>query len=120
MKVSQVKDILSGITAEILGESVVINEDLSNVVDIGKSIENAENGLDNYVRKLPDHIGRVITVDRIKPSRAPNIMRDGWEYGAIMEKIRIDNYTFAKDFRRDTRKNVFNLRNFHDYLPPIR
>lgn len=90
MKVSQVKDILSGITAEILGESVVVNEDLSNVVDVGKSIENAENGLDNYVRKLPDHIGRVITVDRIKPSRAPNIMRDGWEYGATMEKIRIE------------------------------
>ena len=38
MKVSQVYDILRTITAELLGEEVVVNEDLSNVVDIGKSI----------------------------------------------------------------------------------
>ncbi len=90
MKVSQVYDILRTITAELLGEEVVVNEDLSNVVDVGRAIENLEHGFDNYVRRLPDHVGRVVFVDRIKSSRVPSVLRDAWEFGSILEKIRID------------------------------
>ena len=90
MKVTQVYEILNTITQEILGDSVVVNEDLSNVVDIGKAFQNIENGLDNYVRKLQDHIGRVVFVDRVYSGRAPSVLMDGWEYGSILEKIRAD------------------------------
>lgn len=88
MKVSQVYDILNTITEEMLGDSVVVQEDLSNVVDVGKAFENLENGLDNYVRKLQDHIGKVVFVNRAYGGRAPSVLRDGWEYGSILEKIR--------------------------------
>lgn len=88
MKVSQVYDILNTITGEMLGDTVVVQEDLSNVVDIGKAFENLENGLDNYVRKLQDHIGKVVFVNRAYGGRAPSVLRDGWEYGSILEKIR--------------------------------
>lgn len=86
MKVSQVYEIMNSITSEMLGDSVVVNEDLSNIVDIGKAFEDTV-GLDNYVRKLPDHIGRVIFVDRVYEGRAPQVLRDGWEFGSILEKI---------------------------------
>ena len=87
MKVEQVKAILSDITAEILGESVIVNEDLSNVVEVGTAILNSDNGLDNYVRSLLDHIGRVVFVDRTYKGRVPSVVRDAWEYGAVLEKI---------------------------------
>ena len=90
MKMNQVYEILNTVTTEILGDSVVVAEDLSNIVDVGKAFENLQDGFDNYVRTLHDHIGRMVFVDRVKPSRAPNIMRDGWEYGSILEKIRIE------------------------------
>lgn len=90
MKMNQVYEILNTVTTEILGDSVVVAEDLSNIVDVGKAFENLQDGYDNYVRSLHDHIGRMVFVDRVKPSRAPNIMRDGWEYGSILEKIRIE------------------------------
>ena len=90
MKMNQVYEILNTVTTEILGESVVVAEDLSNIVDVGRAFENLQDGFDNYVRALHDHIGRMVFVDRVKPSRAPNIMRDGWEYGSIQEKIRIE------------------------------
>lgn len=90
MKMNQVYEILNTVTTEILGESVVVAEDLSNIVDVGKAYENLQDGYDNYVRTLHDHIGRMVFADRVKPSRAPNIMRDGWEYGSILEKIRIE------------------------------
>ena len=87
MKVTQVKELLTTVTAEILGESVVVNEDLSNVVEVGDQIINAQNGLDNYVRSLVDHIGRVVFVDRTYSGRVPSVVRDAWEYGAVLEKI---------------------------------
>ena len=87
MQVTQVYDILNDITHEILGESAVVNEDLSNVVEIGESFQNA-GGLDNFVRSLNDHIGRMVFVDRVYGGRAPRVLMDGWEYGSILEKVR--------------------------------
>lgn len=86
MKVTQVYDILNTITRENLGESVVVNEDLSNVVEIGDEFQNVI-GLDNYVKKLNDHIGRMVFVDRVYKGRGYNVLRDGWEFGSILEKV---------------------------------
>lgn len=89
MQVTQVYDILNTITQEILGDSIIVNEDLSNIVDIGRAFENA-GSLDNYVRKLNDHIGKMVFVDRVYSGRAPSVLMDGWEYGSILEKVRGD------------------------------
>lgn len=86
MTVKQIYDIMNSITSEMLGDSIVVAEDLSNIVELGQQFEDVV-GLDNYVRKLPDHVGRVIFVDRKYEGRAPQILMDGWEYGSIMEKI---------------------------------
>lgn len=90
MKVTQVYEILNTITQEILGDSVIVAEDLSNVVDIGRAFENLDNGLDNYVRKLHDVIGKMVFVNRVYTGRAPSVLMDGWEYGSILEKVRAD------------------------------
>lgn len=86
MKVEQIYQLMNTVTGEALGESAVLQEDLSNIVQIGDTIQNVM-GLDNYVRKLVDHIGRVIFVDRVYSGRTPSLLRDGWEYGSICEKI---------------------------------
>lgn len=88
MRMEQVYNILNTITNEILGDSVVVAEDLSNIVDVGRAYEDMENGLDNFVRALNDHIGRVVFVERVYRGRVPSVLMDGWEYGSIMEKIR--------------------------------
>ena len=86
MEVKQIYQIMNGITSEMLGDSVIVNEDLSNIVELGQQFENVV-GLDNYVRKLPDHVGRVIFVNRRYGGRAPSVLMDGWEFGSILEKI---------------------------------
>lgn len=86
MEVKQIYDIMNSITSELLGDSALVKEDLSNIVELGQQFENVV-GLDNYVRKLPDHIGRVIFVNRSYSSRVPSVLMDGWEYGSICEKI---------------------------------
>lgn len=87
MTMTQVYQILNTITQEILGDSAIVAEDLSNIVDIGKAYANA-GSLDNYVRALNDHIGKMVFVDRVYGGRAPSVLMDGWEYGSILEKVR--------------------------------
>lgn len=87
MKVTQLYTLINSVTKEVLGESAVVNEDLSNVVDIGKQVIDQQNGLDNYVRKLVNHIGKVIFVNRAYAGGVPSVIMDAWEFGSILEKI---------------------------------
>lgn len=86
MTVAQIYDIINPITKEILGETAVVNEDLSNIVDIGKELFDVTD-VDNYVKSLVNHIGRVVFVNRPYSGSAPSVLMDGWEYGSVLEKI---------------------------------
>lgn len=89
MKVTQIYELMNGVVGEILGEEAIVQEDLSNVVDIGNNIISTDN-LDNYVRKLVNHIGKVIFDNRTYSGGAPSVLMDSWEYGSILEKISAD------------------------------
>lgn len=79
---------MNGVTSEILGEGVIAQEDLSNLVDIGNQFNNLTgNRYENYVKALIDHIGRVVFVNRPYAGSAPSVLMDSWEYGSILEKI---------------------------------
>ena len=86
MTVEQIYQIMNTVTGELLGDSALVKEDLSNIVELGQQFESVV-GLDNYVRRLPDAVGRVIFVNRRYEGRAPRVLMDGWEYGSICEKI---------------------------------
>lgn len=89
MTVNQIYSLVNTATAEAIGTSAVVNEDLSNVVDIGTAIFNAS-AVDAYVRSLVNHIGRVIFVNRPYAGNIPSVLMDGWEYGSVCEKIRVE------------------------------
>lgn len=86
MKVEQIYSIVNNLTSEVLGQADLATADLSNAVEVGKAIFDATS-VDNYVRKLIDHIGKVVFVNRPYKGVAPSIYMDGWEYGAVLEKI---------------------------------
>lgn len=86
MEVKQIASIMNDVTTEVLGESAIQTEDLSNIVDIGTAVFNA-NAVDNYVRSLVDHVGKVVFVDRAYRGGAPSVLMDGWEFGSVMEKL---------------------------------
>lgn len=89
MEVTQVHSLVNTVTSEILGRENVVAEDLSNVVDIGTEIFNA-NAVDRYVRSLVNHIGRVIFVNRPYRGSVPSVLMDGWEFGSVLEKIAVE------------------------------
>lgn len=89
MKVTQIATILNEAQQEIIGKAAITTENLENVVDMGKQILEATD-VDNYVRKLIDKVGRMIFVDRVYNSTAPDILTDSWEYGSAMQKVRCE------------------------------
>lgn len=89
MKVTQIASLLNATIPEVLGKEAVVNEDLSNVVDLGKDVIDTDN-VDNYVKKLVNHIGKVIFTDRLYNGNVPSVLMDSWEFGSVLEKVTAD------------------------------
>lgn len=94
MDVTQVATLVNSVNNEIIGASALLEEDLSNVVDVGKAVFDATS-YDKYVAALVDHIGKVIFVDRKYAGELASLYRDNWEYGAVMEKIYVTDMPVA-------------------------
>lgn len=97
MQVSQIYAILNDVMLEVTGQNVadegepaayILQEDLSNIVDMGKLVYDNTYWKDNYVKSLINRIGREVFVDRVYEGYAPSVLRDAWEYGSIMSKTR--------------------------------
>lgn len=89
MTVQQIHTLMNTVTSEILGKSDIVAEDLSNVVDVGKELF-SNTDVDNYVKSLVNHIGKVIFVNRPYTGNVPSMMMDSWEFGSVLEKIQAD------------------------------
>lgn len=89
MEVKQIYAITNDFSNEILGETVVVAEDLSNIVDVGSAIFDATS-TDNAVKSLVNHIGKVVFVNRPYMGNVPSVLRDSWEFGSILQKIDTD------------------------------
>ena len=86
MKIKQVYSILNDAVKEVLGATAVVQEDLSDVVNIGESIANA-NLYDKYVGALVNRIAKNIFSIRAYSGRAPKVLMDSWEFGSIVQKV---------------------------------
>lgn len=93
MKVEQVYEIVNGATKQFIGEDDVLEKDLSNVVDVGDSLFNIDDSrlVENYTKELINHIGKVKFANRVYRGIELDVMMDGWEFGSILEKIRMDS-----------------------------
>lgn len=111
MTVEQIYNIMNDVTGEVLGETGLVQEDLSNVVDVGTAVFNAS-AIDNYVRSLVNHVGKVVFVNRPYAGGAPSVLMDGWEYGSVLEKI-------AADIPEATENESWDLTDGASYDPNV-
>ena len=86
MEIKQVYQFVNDAVGEVIGDTALVAEDLSNVVDVGTAIFNAS-AFDAYVKSLVNHIGKVIFVNRPYRGATPSVLMDAWEYGSVVEKI---------------------------------
>lgn len=89
MEVKQIYTLINSVSGEVLGRTDIVTEDLTGIVDLGKELFN-QSALDNYVKSLVNHIGKVIFVNRPYAGKVPSVLMDAWEFGSVLEKISAD------------------------------
>lgn len=89
MEVNQIYTLINSVSGEVLGRTDIVTEDLTGIVDLGKEVFN-QSAVDNYVKSLVNHIGKVIFVNRPYAGKVPSVLMDAWEFGSVLEKISAD------------------------------
>ena len=89
MEVKQIYELINKVSGEVLGKTDIVTEDLTGIVDLGTEVFN-QNAVDNYVKSLVNHIGKVIFVNRPYAGKVPSVLMDAWEFGSVLEKISAD------------------------------
>lgn len=89
MEVKQIYTLINSVSKEVLGKTDIVTEDLTGIVDLGTEVFN-QNAVDNYVKSLVNHIGKVIFVNRPYAGKVPSVLMDAWEFGSVLEKISAD------------------------------
>lgn len=111
MQVKQIYEIVNSVTEEITGKSDLVNEDLSNIVDVGEEIFNTTD-VDNYVKTLVNRIGKVVFVARPYSGKVPSVLMDSWDFGAVVQKI-------SADLPEAIENRSWELEDGADYSPNI-
>lgn len=111
MKVEQIAKLMNTVSNEVLGKSDITAENLATVVDMGTEIFNSGN-VDNYVKSLVNHIGKVIFVNRPYSGSVPSMLMDAWEYGSVLEKI-------AAEIPEAEENDSWNLKDGTEYKQDI-
>ena len=110
MEVKQIYTLMNSVSNEVLGKTDLVKEDLTGIVDMGTEVFN-QNAVDNYVKSLVNHIGKVIFVNRPYAGKVPSVLMDAWEFGSVLEKISADipqateneswSLTDGKEYKQD-------------------
>lgn len=89
MEVKQIYTLINSVSKEVLGRTDIVAEDLTGIVDLGTEVFN-QSAVDNYVKSLVNHIGKVVFVNRPYAGKVPSVLMDAWEFGSVLEKISAD------------------------------
>lgn len=111
MNVKQISTLLNGIFGEALGEGNMISEDLRNLVDAGRTITSStdfDDNFENYAKQIVDKVGRTIFADRVYKAKDLGLWRDAFEYGSVLEKLRVDVGAFTDNAEWDLTKDSNN------------
>lgn len=111
MEVKQIYSLINSVSDEVLGKTDIVAEDLTGVVDLGTEIFN-QGAVDNYVKSLVNHIGKVVFVNRPYSGKIPSVLMDAWEFGSVLEKI-------SADVPEATENDTWNLTDGQEYKQDI-
>ena len=111
MEVKQIYTLINSVSGEVLGKTDIVKDDLTGVVDLGNEVFN-QGAVDNYVKSLVNHIGKVVFVNRPYSGKIPSVLMDAWEFGSVLEKI-------SAEIPAATENDTWNLTDGTEYKQDI-
>lgn len=104
MTVEQIKTLTINAVAQTLGAGYLTQEDGTlaplddaALVDIGKSIEDMEHGVENFTKSLLDQLAKIYIVSDRYKTDLPDIFVDSFDWGGFVEVVNFDLSTVIDD-----------------------
>ena len=108
MKIEAIIDLTKKVVAQTLGTTYMSQEgklaaiESGKLVDVGKDVLDMQNGVDAFTKSCIDVIGKYDFDSFTYEPEIKSIMRDNWEWGAFLERIKIEPQEILTD-------DIFNL-----------
>lgn len=104
MTVESVKNLTINAIAQVLGAQYMTQEDgtiapLDNakLIDVGKTIENMEQGVENFTKSMLDQLAKIYIISDKYKTDLPDIFVDSFEWGGFIEVVNFDLATVIDD-----------------------
>lgn len=97
MVVEQIKNLTMNAIAQTLGASYMTQDDGTiaplddaKLIDVGKTIENLEHGVENFTKSLLDQLAKIYIVSDVYKNDLPDIFVDSFDWGGFIEVVNFD------------------------------
>ena len=87
--VKQIYSILNDVAKQTFGTSAISVVDTASFVSLGNAILKSDTDTENFLNKLTDRIAKTVYSVRNYSGVNKNMLRDNFEYGAIVQKIHV-------------------------------
>ena len=122
MDINQIYGIVNSITAQAMGSTAIAVIDEQSLISLGNDVLSSQTNTDNWTKTLIQRIGKTIISQRRYSPEMKRMLRDNFEWGAIVQKIKVDMPEAEKDDSFDIANGetvdqwVVNKQNVHQKL----
>ena len=96
MKVQDARVLVNDLYKQMTGQEDISTVDDSNVVDIGKKLSQI-GSTEKIYNAIVDRIGKMIVKNKEYKGKFLNLLRDGWEFGNILQTLRVRTIEATSD-----------------------
>lgn len=120
MNVKQVQTLVNSMASQMEGITGISAEDMRNVVQLGKTVLSTDNYKDKFLGVLADRIGTTILRTLDLELEFPNLLRNSFEWGAIIQKINIQPFDAQAQGAWNVGNDDFTPTNFKIDKPVVK
>ena len=97
MTTNQIYSLVNSVNAQAFGSSALTATDTSSLIDLGANVLASNNNTEAFLNVLAQRIGRTILRFREYRNKLDDMVLNDFEYGAILQKIKIEMPTAEAD-----------------------
>lgn len=90
MDITQISTLVNNVTSQAMGNSALAVIDNQSLIALGDAILSSQENTENWTKTLIQRIGKTIISSRRYNRKFTRMLRDNFEFGAIVQKIKVD------------------------------
>lgn len=119
MKVTQIYNTVNSIARQMWGEDALTTVDNRGIIALGESVLSSDTEKEKYLNVLADRIGKTILRTLDLELDFPNLLRNSYEWGSIIQKINIQPFSAKSQLAWEVGSDGFTPNNFAIDKPSV-